>query len=467
MVANCDGWTIPESGGIGVAWVHEPCATAFQTELAVPKKWTDVPFRTARYSVFSILVLLAVMAGWLPAAKAELRSPQPSEPAATASELATASQGLSGWVVDPNGRPVAGAQVGLNGDGTPVRVYNGILAVDWPTPVEGKRIIETGTNGQFCFKEKRPDPFYVLAAHERGFAMVSGKEFKKNPKVRLQRWGRIEGQLATGRESSDHCVWMLALPNSDWLWQTMAFRYGAPYGTDGQFVFEKVPAGWFEVGYLAPMDEEHEGFTSRTPVEVKPGQTVQVKVGGQGRTVIGRFLPPANYGGPVYFGTGLRALHGKEELDRDQKQWRRQWQQVSKDDAYAPPNAPIFVSRLADYGVVIGDTRRTWLCLWAESAGRDAYVDYAPWRDVNWRSYTFCINADGSFRIKDVMPGQYDLCVELKRKSQNPFTEPPFAEYRATIQVPAMPEAATNQPFDLGTLILEGEYWGQQRMTVP
>jgi hypothetical protein len=406
------------------------------------------------WELWAVLTVSAAAAWMPPTEAASPPSSPPAGPALASPTPAATALDLSGRVLDPNGQPVAGAQVGLNGDGTPVRVYNGVLKVDWPTPVLGIRIIKTGTDGRFYLEDTWPDPFYVLAAHERGFALVSGKEFKKNQEIRLQRWGRIEGQLAKGRQGSDHRIWMLGLPNPAWLWQQLAFRYDTPDDKDGRFVFEKVPAGWFEIAYLTPLGDDYEGLTSRTPVEVKAGETTKVKLGGQGRPVIGRSVPPASYGKPVYFGAGIRALTAHEKLDRKQERWRQQWEQASEQDIYTPHGAPVLLSRMANYGLALEGNRRKLDLLWSEPPAHDVNVDYALWSDVNWRGYVFRINSDGAFRIEDVVPGKYELRVELKERKHDSDLKKPFAEYHATIEIPPMGQTYTEEPLDLGNLTL-------------
>ena len=49
-------------------------------------------------------------------------------------------------------------------------------------------------------------------------------------------------------------------------------------------------------------------YTGRTPIRLQPGQNLKMTLGGEGRPVIGRFVPPADYKEPVYFGCGSSGL---------------------------------------------------------------------------------------------------------------------------------------------------------------
>jgi len=398
----------------------------------------------AQLGTAGIIVLLTLAAVWPSAVRAESHLSRPAVPLGASNVPTPVPREVCGRVVDPDGRPAAGARVGLNGSGSQAIFRNGTihLGADY---LRGERIVATDTQGWFRFADKASEPFYVLAAHEGGFALVSGKEFKDKQEVRLKRWGRIEGRLARGWGGSDHRVWMRALPNHMGLRQQNAYLYDTPCGADGYFVFEKVPAGWFEVGYLLAIGDEFEGFTARTPVAVRAGETTRVKVGGQGRPVVGRFVPPPCYRKPVYFGKGRRALLRIEEIGCSPEQWR---QQASQYDPYTLATG----FRTPDY-FLSADNRELWgrYERWDDRDHRDDAI----WSDGNWRGYAFPIHPDGSFRIDDVSPGTYDLRVTLSDRKANSVSDEPFAKYRATIEVPPTTEPATNQRFDLGTLTLD------------
>lgn len=358
-------------------------------------------------------------------------------------------QELSGRVVDPNGRPAAGAQVGLDSARASVAVHNGLLEANWCVGEVNEFIVVTDAEGRFRFADT-PDEFILLATHESGFALLSDEEFKKNHEIRLERWGRIEGQLAQGRGGPDRRVWMLGLPTPAWLGkQREAFHYDTPYGTDGRFVFEKVPAGWFEVGYLVVTgdDPNLSGFTSRTPVQVKAGASTRMRLGGQGRTVVGRFVAPASYGKAVYFGAGLRVLRRHEKIERRESQG----QQTPEREEYMPEATPCGPCTpclgTSDYGPM-------WCWCWSEGSEDNRRRDDFIWSDVDWRGYAFRIRSDGSFRIEDVTPGQYELHVSLEREDAE-FWERPFATYRGTIEVPSLTGTDTDQPLDVGELTLD------------
>ncbi|MEN6425080.1 MAG: M56 family metallopeptidase [Phycisphaerales bacterium] len=381
---------------------------------------------------------------------AALRSAQKGVPDATL--LPTPPQGMSGRVVDPNGKPVAGARVAVTARCAMVTLHNATLE-RWDGEDERKaQFVETDAEGRFRIEGEWPHPFYLFAADATGFMPMTGKEFQENHEIRLQRWGRIEGQLQKGRRGTDNRVWMRGFPSPAWVERQCELVYDTPCDADGHFVFERVPTGWFEVGYLVTIGDDSEGFTSRTPVLVTAGETAKIKVGGGGRPVIGRFVPPASYGRSVDFGLGHRVLRRTGMIKRDkQKEWQL-LQQQPEGDPYRD-DMLVWDPRTRNYVITIEDGQRQWYMPWSEDEDEpaDLVID-AIWNDVDWRGYAFRISEDGSFRVEDVVPGKYDLNVSLEY--ENGVGEP-FALYRGTIEVSSMTKGRTDQPFDIGTLTLD------------
>lgn len=329
-----------------------------------------------------------------------------------------------GIVVDLNGQPVVGAQVALCSETIGATVMDGRLFQPQTSDMEKGQIVETDARGVFQFEDEMPADCSLIAAHDSGFAIIELNDFEKSNEIRLTRWGCIEGQLASGRTASGDKIWMSGLPNVTWLEHRREFRYETLCDNEGRFAFKHVPAGRFEVGYLASTGQGA-SLTSRTPVEVKPGQTTTIRLGGEGRPVIGKFAPPEGYHGSIYFDQGLRSLvttrpeeprpnNYDQMTRREQQKWRAQWRQT--------PEAKAFYE--------------------------------AMWSNPNWRQYCFTIQEDGSFRIEDVIPGTYDLTVWLEEpfSSQGPPEE--IGGYHGTVEVPEMAEARSDEPLDLGELTL-------------
>ncbi|MEN6575120.1 MAG: M56 family metallopeptidase [Phycisphaerales bacterium] len=337
---------------------------------------------------------------------------------------APATPGVSGRVVDPNSEPVAGAQVALCTKDKGVIIRAGQLA---PTTRDDKagEIVKTDAEGRFSFASA-PEEFHLIAARDEGFAWVTNEELRASTDLRLEPWARIEGTLKIGQAlGEDQRVELFNYINKNAIDQNVRFDYQSQTDAAGRFVFTKVPPTWMEVGYLIQTGDPSWSHTCRTPIHLEPGQNMQMTLGGQGRPVIGRFVPPADYKGSAYFGAGLRAFS------------------TSRPERPQPDN----------YDQMTQRERAEWLKQWLKTPDAQAYYD-AIWHDLNRRHYTFRIQDDGSFRIEDVMPGTYEFTVWLEEQFTGQGRQEEIGGYYGTAQVPAMMQTYTAEPLDLGDLAL-------------
>ncbi len=115
--------------------------------------------------------------------------------ASTTDAPTPAPQALSGRVVDPNGRPVAGARVVL------IRHRRSDVVRHSAALVCRRRVVAplvrsalTDCDGRFRFEGWSPHSFHLLATHVRGFGVATGKDFQNSHEIRLEPWGRIVRQ---------------------------------------------------------------------------------------------------------------------------------------------------------------------------------------------------------------------------------------------------------------------------------
>ncbi|MBC8217646.1 MAG: redoxin domain-containing protein, partial [Planctomycetes bacterium] len=327
-------------------------------------------------------------------------------------------------VVDPNGNPVAGAQVALCTKDKGVVIRAGKLGSN---RMGGRTttILETDADGLFDFSDW-PDVFHVIAAHEKGFAWITSEQLASSPEIRLQSWGRIEGHLYIGRKSgADEKVSLLNYINKNAIDQGIRFEYEAHTDAGGKFAFDKVPPGWLEIGYLTRMGDSSWSQTGRTPVQIHPGVTLTIAIGGRGRPVVGKFVPPPGFGKPVYFGEGLRAL-----------------------DTVRPARP-----KPEDYDRMSKRQQQEWYNQWRKTPEAETYYD-TMWRDPGRRHYVFRIEKDGSFRIEDVIAGEYNLTVWIEERLKGEGRPEEIAGYYGTIEVPEMSGGRSDEPLDLGELEL-------------
>jgi RNA polymerase sigma factor (sigma-70 family) len=324
--------------------------------------------------------------------------------------------GISGQVVFPDGTPAAGAEVFLAGKGfgpasgsTPLKKH-----VLFPNNSDMSLRQFTDIEGRFHFKP-RLSANRVVVVHDFGCAAAATSELASGPLI-LQPWGRIEGTVRSGGTPA---------PNQ----YVMATQ--APLGSDapqvpysrteisdseGHVVFERVPPGKIELARQTGLhgDQSGEvGLSHYTSVDLKPGETAQVVIGGGGRTVIGRieiigqkFLP--------YWTTELQSL-------------------VRMRPDLAPPEMQV-----------------------SEDFAAFARASVKYQREVP--KYYFGVRPDGSFIVEDVAPGTYLLEVRFTEPPEDPLdrewylthNSPPIVSLTRQIIVTEATDGQSNEPVDAG-----------------
>jgi hypothetical protein len=189
--------------------------------------------------------------------------------------------------------------------------------------------------------------------------------------------------------------------------------------SDGRFRFERVPPGNhmifryinFHEGTLGPI-----GWSQGQRLSVRPGETVQITLGGKGRPVIGRFVlshPLTNYDWKANL---VALVQDKPELVPPQR-------------AQFPSSAAFFrASGVYDASIP------------------KYYLEFQP---------------DGAFRAADVLPGQYTLAFRVTAPLTNPLSEYAWTDagqvlggITNTVLVPTMTSERVDEPLDLGTILV-------------
>ncbi|MEN6577967.1 MAG: carboxypeptidase regulatory-like domain-containing protein, partial [Phycisphaerales bacterium] len=307
--------------------------------------------------------------GYLPQ---ESRFVDANEPVATIDIALTRGEverSASGYVFDANGFPVAGAQViwGQNN----VEIYNGRAAVDGRAHVHTM----TGDDGRFVFQAAVcQDPLLVVS--DRGIGGASYEEFVRNGFIMLKPWARVRGQWRIGSRlaaNQELCLFPFydqALP------QAGMDCMKAVTDEDGRFVFEKVYPGKFML--------YNETYT------VEPGQTLDLLVGGAGRTVVGELVVPVASDVPIR--AGLRLIPANVPVPFDKIPRPSRYEQMSVEEV------------------------RTWLAQFDESPEGKAY---SVWVNDNYPQDDkyLAVGMDdwSEFHVDNVEPGVYVLRGEVSR----------------------------------------------------
>jgi len=202
---------------------------------------------------------------------------------------------IRGFVLLPDGGPAAGVEVALctyqcgvmlNGTRFDTSLFgNGIRE-----PLEDYRC-KTDQRGGFSFGPK-PRAHTVFAVGAAGLGKVHCYDWSHPLEIRLEPWGRISGTVRTwdNQWAARKIIWTSHGELFDGM--TLFYSAGAVAATsdvDGNFTIENVPPG---IGRIEIEETTSHHRICLTPVEVPPGKTIQVQVGGTGLPVSGRLVAP-------------------------------------------------------------------------------------------------------------------------------------------------------------------------------
>jgi beta-lactamase regulating signal transducer with metallopeptidase domain/thiol-disulfide isomerase/thioredoxin len=227
--------------------------------------------------------------GYQPAVSRAFRSNEKSQIFDFALRRGGEVRSVSGVVVLPGGKPAPRTEVVL------ATQMGGFLMKGGGFDRRGN-LPSTTTDAEGRFTFSPPDDKCVLiAASDAGYATASPDELAKSDKMVLQPWGKIEGELRIGGQpgANQEVEFQPDAFQRGGRWYLFTYGYTTSTDARGRFTFDRVVPGRGTAWRLVPITDGRRGNPGRSwpePVEVKPGQTARVQVGGKGRAVIGRFV---------------------------------------------------------------------------------------------------------------------------------------------------------------------------------
>ena len=356
---------------------------------------------------------------------------------------------MSGVVRAADGSPAKDAKVYLVTGGEQLPISNGRASPYGATPTA-----TAGADGRFALPQPN-NSFLVAAVDERGYAETP--LFSKPsplPDLILSPWGRIEGEMRVGGKAAagqkvavqytSHSFQMESVTqtevrviNSQIETQTVttsrlgpmvSFNVDTNCDSNGRFEFNFVLPGKVSVGRSVALSEGMWVTTHTVTLQIKPGVTAHVVVGGTGQAVIGRVVAPAEVGERIDWSRYSAIFHTK----------------------LPQPNFPDGWQTMTD------EQRRAWFQQWINTDEGRAYKQ-ATKAKTETPFYPFALGSDGAFRVEDMPSGDYELYVATHDRFGRETNAPSgwSGELHHEFTVPEMPDGRSDEPLDLGELQLE------------
>jgi RNA polymerase sigma factor (sigma-70 family) len=325
---------------------------------------------------------------------------------------------LRGTVRTPDGKPLAGALVRVATVGGLVRLYE-TNSLPTNIPARVSRIsTNTATDGSFVVGLPTVPPegkAVVVVTDDRFYAVAAADELSEHPDIVVQPWGRIEGVLRIGKTLASNQTVSISIWGSGatYEWTIVSHNTSVKTDANGRFVFARVAPGDVWLTHSVVIRPGEARPSGHHYVKVAPGDHVQVQLGGIGRVVVGRMewnsTDKLNFYGTLW----AKENHGMRTP--------RDWRDMSMEE------------------------QRKYVRQWRESTEGELFKQEV-------RNYEFPVQADGTFRVEDVLPGRYRM--QVRADAPVPKGQSPRLAAVAEIQV-NVPESLRNgsdESYDLGTV---------------
>jgi uncharacterized GH25 family protein len=319
---------------------------------------------------------------------------------------------IQGVVLLPDGTAAAGVQVAVAGaqavEMGRAKFFNAGDSATTQTDADGHFSFAPGLGARA-----------VMAVDREGFGSVSVTGAHHFVSIQLQPWGRIEGALRlTTRPNAGQQI-LLAAPPGPGMEETLSLNldvYTTKTDGQGNFAFDQVPPGAFNL-YLVKLNES---YSHQTPVQIPPGATALVQIGGTGDIVAGR-LVMSNLSQPIDWSKRLLI--------------------------------PMLQTKLPYPPGISGLARAQWYGKYANSEEGRARI-----RAVC--SYPLDVQTDGTFSVEGVPPGQYELSGQLSDTTINlseGILGHTIGSFRQDVTVPQLGGGQSTGKIDLGAVLVQAE----------
>ncbi|MGD0388343.1 MAG: carboxypeptidase regulatory-like domain-containing protein [Tepidisphaeraceae bacterium] len=321
-----------------------------------------------------------------------------------------------------DGKPVAGATAAMALPGSQVFINS---SREIQNNMNSSQT--SGADGRIDFPPQTGN-FKIAVIADAGYAETDQDALAKSPVVTLSPWGRIEGRMLVGSKPATGVnvdVFSSRSMGYDPQEPRIFNQLSAKTDDDGKFVLDRVPPGSWTIGRRVTLSNNSWTDAAIQSVEVDPGKTVSVQVGGTGRAVVGKVMLSPELSGRSDWAYNFCRIMSSQRV------------------AFTGPPMPLLV-RMSS-----AETRQKWMQDWMKTDAGKAYVADRQKAMANMRNFPFSVSPDGSFRVDDVPAGDYQLSINIQQTNNSNGFGQPIAMGNAEFTVPEMPGGRSDEPLQL------------------
>lgn len=333
----------------------------------------------------------------------------------------------------PDGKPGADADVAIGIAGSQINIRDGHFQ-DRSTYCDRKK---SNAQGQLSIPPQL-DPYELVVIHPAGYAHVKVDPQRPPKGVTLQAWSRVEGKLHVGTEIAANVPLSLKPVGEQYGPEqpSIGFQWETRTDAEGRFSWDRVIPGpariHRRVDFNVMQTSSGSAPSHLAHIDLPPGRTKTLELGGLGRPITGTLRPPENLDEKFDWNFCLVTLT------------------LAVPELPAPPVPP---------AIEVNQAQRTaWMEEWKKTPEGRAWFIAAQAAEARQSAapyYYAAVNRDGTFRLDDIPAEDYELSVRLEEIPQKQFRFRTLGFIRHHFAMPEIPGGRADTPLDLGTLTLQ------------
>ncbi|MEM8943817.1 MAG: carboxypeptidase regulatory-like domain-containing protein [Planctomycetota bacterium] len=326
--------------------------------------------------------------------------------------------GPSGKILTPDGQPAADVELMVATPNEHIYIYNGHAQQH-----EGRPTSKSDEQGRYQLPFLESSNSLIVCRHETGYAKLPATQLEVSTDITLVAWSAVEGVVMQGDTplANEH-VQLYFNHRFEQNQPRALWNYSGTTDESGKFRFKRVAGRHATIGRSVRFGDTGQGgfmsaYSHSEPVSLIPGQTVKVQIGGEGQSVSGQLVVPEDSGHDVH--------------------WKMASVQV-----YENPSAQNVGGVFRALGQAIGQL--------------GGHADQQTAQPSFRRAYASEVDESGRFAITDMMPGRYQINVQLYAlPTGNNYNWTPIGSLHQPLTIAEKTENEGQDPVDLGELQLK------------